>query len=128
MTTIEDLMTPRVETIEGDATLRDAAARMREREIGLLVVRHGDKAVGTLTDRDIVVRAVARGVNPQATHVSEMMSPGVAAVREDADPRTALELLRELGAGRAAVVDDANHLSGVLTRKELAAFVEGGSD
>ena len=76
--TLKDVMTPGVEVIAPEATLQQAAAKMRRLNIGPLPVCDGDQLVGMLTDRDITVRAVAEGCDPTMTTVREAMTPDLA--------------------------------------------------
>ena len=81
--TLKDVMTPGVEVIAPEATLQQAAAKMRRLNIGPLPVCDGDQLVGMLTDRDITVRAVAEGCDPTTTTVREAMTPDIAYCFED---------------------------------------------
>src|SRR5262249_3934640 len=74
---LKEIMTPGVEVIAPDATIREAAEKMRHLDIGPLPVCDGDRLVGLLTDRDITVRAVADGRDPVTTRVHEVMTPDV---------------------------------------------------
>src|SRR5688572_22800927 len=82
---ISEIMTPRPETIRPDATIREAADRMRVLDIGFLAVCNGDKIVGTVTDRDITVRHVAFGLESRDTQVREVMSTDVFYCFDDQD-------------------------------------------
>jgi CBS domain-containing protein len=64
----DDAMTPNPRTVESTATLVDAARVMRENDIGDVIVLEADRLCGILTDRDIVIRGVAEGRDPAATH------------------------------------------------------------
>lgn len=74
---LKEVMTPGVEVIAPEATIREAAEKMSHLDIGPLPVCDGDRLVGMLTDRDITVRAVAEGRNPVTTRVREVMTPDV---------------------------------------------------
>ena len=64
---IRDIMTTEVELVHPDMTLRDAAQKMRDADTGFLPVGQDDRLVGTLTDRDITIRAVAEGHDPKVS-------------------------------------------------------------
>jgi CBS domain-containing protein len=70
---LKDIMTPSVEVISPEASIREAAEKMRHLDIGPLPVCDGDRLVGMLTDRDITVRAVADGRDPVTTPVREVI-------------------------------------------------------
>lgn len=72
---IREFMTPNVVVVGPDDTLQIAARKMRERDIGFLPVCDGQRLIGTLSDRDITVRAVAEGRDPKSTPVREFASP-----------------------------------------------------
>ena len=72
---VKELMTERPVTLERDASLTDAAKLMRDRGIGDVIVVEGDRAAGIVTDRDIVIRGVAEGNDPDATSVGDVMRP-----------------------------------------------------
>src|SRR5512139_2557863 len=74
---VKEFMTRRAETIEPDETLETAARRMRERGVGALVVCEAGRAIGILTDRDIVVRSTAEGAPPAEADVRGAMTPQV---------------------------------------------------
>lgn len=71
---IGDIMTPSVEHVPGSMSLRDAAKKMKELHCGFLPISNsnGDRLEGVITDRDIVLRAVAEGLDPEATTVGEI--------------------------------------------------------
>src|SRR5215467_5325089 len=72
---LKEIMTPGVEVIHPDTTIQQAAAKMRRLGIGPLPVCDGDRLIGMLTDRDITIRAVAEGYDPNTTTVREAMTP-----------------------------------------------------
>jgi CBS domain-containing protein len=72
---IGEVMTRNVEVISPDAGLREAAAKMKTLDVGLIPVCDGDKLRGTLTDRDIIVRGVAEGYDPAETKVADVNRP-----------------------------------------------------
>src|SRR5262245_1505901 len=92
---LKDIMTPKVEVIAPEATLQEAARKMRQLDIGPLPVCDGDRLVGMLTDRDITVRAVAEGHDPQTTTVREAMTPDLVYGFEDQDVQDATRLMEQ---------------------------------
>src|SRR5262249_31975041 len=71
---VRDVMTPQVEVIRPDATLKEAAEKMSRLEVGPLPVCESERLVGILTDRDITIRAVSAGCDPNTTRVHEAMT------------------------------------------------------
>ena len=80
---VKDVMTRTVECVGPDATIRDAADKMRSLDVGSLPVCDRDRLVGMVTDRDITVRATAEGMSP-THHVREVMTPDIIFCFEDA--------------------------------------------
>jgi CBS domain-containing protein len=119
MTTVRELMTPGVETVSPSQPLREAAQRMKAGDFGSMPVVEGDRLVGVLTDRDIVVRAVAAGLDTSSTRVSEVASREPVVVAADQDLDAALELMAEHRVRRLPVVDD-GRLVGVLSQADVA--------
>lgn len=119
MTTVRELMTPGVETVSPSQPLREAAQMMKAGDFGSMPVVEGDRLVGVLTDRDIVVRAVAAGLDTSSTRVSEVASREPVVVAADQDLDEALELMAEHRVRRLPVVDD-GRLVGVLSQADVA--------
>lgn len=119
MKQVKDLMTTQVLTIASSASLADAARLMRDGDFGLLPVGTPDRLEGTVTDRDIAIRAVAAGKGPD-TPVSSVMSSGVQAVREDDSVTQAAEQMQKHQVRRLPVVDAAGKLVGIVSLGDLA--------
>lgn len=104
-----------------------AAQLMRKHHVGdLVVVEEKDgsrRAVGIVTDRDIVVEVVAAGVNPEALTVGDIMGAEVATVREDEGLFEALRHMRDKGVRRMPVVDGSGALVGILTLDDLLSLL-----
>ena len=120
---VRDLMTRSVETVRKDDSLQEAAGKMKDADAGILPVTNeeGD-VIGVLTDRDIVVRVVAEGWNPQELHVSEIMSHDVVTCRPDCPIEDAVNTMRERQIRRLVVTED--HLKntvGVVSLGDIAA-------
>jgi CBS domain-containing protein len=75
--TIQDVMTPDPRTVGTESPLRQAAEIMRDQDVGSVVVTEGDDVCGIVTDRDIAVRAVAAGRDPNETKVAEVCNRDV---------------------------------------------------
>jgi CBS domain-containing protein len=88
-----EVMTPNVEVTRPDATLRQAAELMRDLDVGMVPVCDGERLVGTITDRDIVIRGVAAGCDVESTDVRELMSPDIVYCFEDQDTEEAADIM-----------------------------------
>lgn len=115
---ISELMASPI-TIPATATLADAARTMRDANIGDVVVADGERPLGVLTDRDIVVRAVAEGRAPEQTPASELCSGEVVTVGPEDDVSQAVRTMREKAVRRLPVVAD-GRLVGVVSLGDLA--------
>ena len=92
MQLLKDVMSPDVQVISPEATLRDAAARMRDEGFGMLPVGENDRMIGAVTDRDIAVRAVAEGKGGD-TRVRDVMSNDVIWCYESDTVETAADMM-----------------------------------
>jgi CBS domain-containing protein len=118
---IEDVMVGDVLTIEASATLTEAAQTMRDANVGVLPVTDGDGVLrGLITDRDLVVRAMARGADPTRTLVAECATRDLVCARRESPIEEALEVMGECQIGRLPVVDDDNRVIGIATLSSLA--------
>jgi CBS domain-containing protein len=102
-----------------NATIRDVCQRLADEKVGALAVVHQKKLVGIISERDIVVRVVARGRDPQTTPVSEVMTTTVKTVKETTSSRQALELMHEGRFRHLPLVDDAGQVLGMLSVRDL---------
>jgi len=121
---ISEIMTRNVQTIPPNSTLREAARMMRDLDVGGLPVCDGDRLVGFITDRDIVVRAIAEGEDPDTCRIADVMTAEVVWCYEDADVEEAGRLMEERQVRRLAVVDRNKRLVGILSLGDLAVEVE----
>jgi CBS domain-containing protein len=118
-TKVRDAMTPSVRSVAPTDSLTDAAAGMRDEDVGSLPVVEGDRVVGIITDRDIVVRAVAERADPQTAKVGDVSSGDPVAVEPDADLDEALELMARHRVRRLPVVEN-GRLVGVVAQADVA--------
>ncbi|MER6997918.1 CBS domain-containing protein [Streptomyces sp. NPDC000410] len=116
---VRDVMTKGVEALPPEATLVEAARIMRDKDIGDVMVAYHGRLLGVLTDRDIAVRSVAMGYDPQLMPVRSVCTPDVLTVRADDEAATAVRLMREHGVRRLAVLEGGRPV-GVITLGDLA--------
>ena len=117
---LRDVMTTGVETVAPGDTIRYAAEKMEALDVGSLPVCDGERLVGVLTDRDIAVRAVATGRDPNRTTVIETMTPHLVFGYEEQRLEDAVDLMREHEIRRLPVVDRARRLVGIVALADLA--------
>jgi CBS domain-containing protein len=114
-TSVKDLMKSNPEIIASTSTLREAAQKMEEMECGVLPVGSQERIEGVITDRDIVIRAVARGKDTNREKVADYMTQDVQACRADDSAEKAAGMMHENHINRLLVRDEAGNLCGVLT-------------
>jgi CBS domain-containing protein len=119
MRPISEIMTRDVAVIEPGADLRRAATMMRDLNVGALPVCDGIRLAGMITDRDIVVRAIAKGVTPDAK-VADVMSKEVSWCFEDQTPGEVLQLMGDRQLRRIPVVSRDMALRGIVALGDLA--------
>src|SRR2546421_6265395 len=124
--TVQDIMTTDVATVQVDTNLVDAAQTMREKDIGDVVVVDNDRLVGVVTDRDIVVRAVAEGLAPDATTVGSVVSKDLVTVRPEDSAVDVARLMRDRAVRRVPVVGD-DGLVGIVSIGDLAVEIDPAS-
>ncbi len=123
---VTEVMTRRVECVGPDATLQEAAAKMKSLDVGPLPVCDNDRLVGMVTDRDITVRATAEGEAPQDVCVRDVMTPEVIYCFEDADVKQAALLMQQKQVRRLLVLNRDKRLVGIVSLGDLV--VETGDE
>ena len=119
MQKLKDLMSRDVKVISPDMSIQDAAKHMRDGDFGMLPVGENDRMIGTITDRDIAVRAVAEGKDNN-TKVRDVMSEGIAGVFEDESVEDAAKMMSQRQVRRLPVVDRNKRLVGIVALGDFA--------
>ena len=118
---VKDVLTRGAECVGPDATLQEAARKMRDLDVGPLpVCGDNDRLVGMLTDRDITVRAVAEGKDPRTAKVPDVMTEGISYCFEDDDVEAAARLMRDKQVRRLVVLNRDKRLVGIASLGDLA--------
>jgi CBS domain-containing protein len=118
---VREHMTDRPRCVTPDTPVSEAAELMASEDVGSLPILDGDELIGVVTDRDIVVRAVAKRKNPQGMPVREVASTELVTVGPEEDLSEALKLMARYQVRRLPVVDEDNHLVGVLAQADVAS-------
>ena len=116
---VKDIMSADFKFASPQTTLREAAVLMRDGDYGYLPIGDSEKLKGAVTDRDIVIRAVAAGLDGD-TAVSEVMSETIIYCFEDDDIREAADMMKREQIRRLAVLNDAKRLVGIITLGDIA--------
>jgi CBS domain-containing protein len=119
-------MTRGAECTRPDASLADAAQRMKTLDVGALPVCDSDHLVGMVTDRDITVRATAEACDPSSTRIREVMTPDVVHCFEDEAVDEAVRLMEDHQIRRLPVVNQNKRLVGIVSLGDIA--VKSGDD
>ena len=120
---VKECMSHDVEVANPDESIRDAAAAMERIDAGILPVGKDDRLVGMITDRDIAVRAVARGLGPD-TKVREVMTEDVKYCFEDDDVDEVCDNMSEIQVRRLPVVNNDKRLVGIISLGDIACREE----
>jgi len=116
---LKDVMSPIVEVISPEATIKEAAQQMRDNDFGLMPVGENDRMIGAISDRDIVIRAVAEGKSP-STKVRDVMSEGLVWAYDTDTVEDAAELMGEHQIRRLPIVNADKRLVGIVALGDFA--------
>ena len=119
MQQLKDLMSRDVKVISPDMTIGEAARTMRDGDFGMMPVGENDRMIGTISDRDIAIRAVAEGKDA-GTKVRDVMSEGIAWVYEDESVEQIAKIMSERRVRRLPVVNRDKRLVGIVALGDLA--------
>ena len=117
---VREVMTDRPRCVTFDTPISEAASLMESENVGSLPVLEGEALAGMITDRDIVVRAVAKGKDPRGMPVREVASRELVTVYAEEDLSNALTKMASEQVRRLPVVDEDNRLVGILAQADVA--------
>ena len=117
---IRDAMTSNPKTIDTSASVVDAAHVMRDADTGIVPIVDGDRLVATVTDRDIAIRAVAEGKDPQSTKAIDIASKELVTIDPQQDLDEALRLMARHQVRRLPVVEEDGKLVGIVAQADIA--------
>ena len=116
---LRDVMTDQIVTLPSSASVMDAGKAMADNDIGDVIVVGDDTISGILTDRDIVVRAIAKGTDPTRTRIGEIISEEVQTLPADASIGDAVRMMSDRAIRRVPVVEDGRPV-GIVSIGDLA--------
>ena len=117
---VKELMSTNVEYITPDTSIKRAAEIMKDKDIGFLPVGENDRLVGMITDRDIAIRAVAGGMDPNTAKVREVMTKDVVYCYEDQPVEEAASMMEEKQVRRLSVLNRDKRLVGICSIGDIA--------
>jgi signal-transduction protein with cAMP-binding, CBS, and nucleotidyltransferase domain len=115
------LVNKRIEVIDHEASLRTAAERMRDREIGSLIVTRDGTEIGIISETDVTRRAVAQGLNPDQTRVSAIMSSPIISTEITDTPERANDLMKERRIRHLGITQNGK-LIGIISVRDLLKY------
>jgi CBS domain-containing protein len=122
--TVREVMTSNPRTVDADSDVASAAKLLKEEDVGVVPVVEGDQAIGVLTDRDIVVKVVAEGKDPQTTKARDVASKNVVTVDPQQDLDEALRLMAEHQVRRLPVVEEDGKIVGIVAQADVARHTD----
>jgi CBS domain-containing protein len=117
---IREVMTSNPRTVESSAPVIEAAKLMLDEDVGIVPIVEGDRLVGTITDRDIAIRAVAGGKDAQSTTVREIASTQIVTIDPAQDLEEGLRLMAQHQVRRLPVVEEDGRLVGIVAQADVA--------
>jgi CBS domain-containing protein len=117
---VQDVMSSNPCTIDADKPVAYAAQMMKQENVGIAPIVEGNRLIGTLTDRDIVLRVVAEGKDPQTVAAREVASTAPVTVDPQQDLEEALRLMATHQVRRLPVVEEDGRVVGVLAQADVA--------
>jgi CBS domain-containing protein len=117
---ISEVMTRDIEFIHESDTIAETARKMKELNVGIMPVFDENRLAGVITDRDITIRGVAQGLDPQSTRVGQIMTKDVVSCVEDDDASEAVKTMQINKIRRLIVRDDQNKVVGIVSLGDLA--------
>lgn len=119
-TKVHEVMTDRPRCVTPETPVSEAAQLMASDDVGSLPILDGEQLAGVVTDRDIVIRAIAKGKDPRGMPVREVASRELVKVHAEQDLSDALKLMASEQVRRLPVVDDDGRLVGILAQADVA--------
>jgi len=117
---LKEIMTRDVEVVNASDLLKEAAAKMKALDVGVLPVSDGGRLAGILTDRDITIRATADGRDPNNTKVTEVMSTDLVYCLEDQEVEEAVSVMEARQIRRLPVLNEEKRLVGIVSLADIA--------
>jgi CBS domain-containing protein len=121
---IREIMTSNVECLAPEAGINEIAQKMKSLDVGFMPICESDRLVGTVTDRDIVIRAIAEGRGVEGTQARDIMTRDIVYCFDDDDVKDAAEKMRDKDVRRILVLDESKRLVGVVSIGDISKVEE----
>jgi CBS domain-containing protein len=117
---VRELMSKQPVKLQSSAPVVEAARQMRSADVGAIIVEENNKPCGIVTDRDIAIRVVAQGLDPQKTPLSQICSKDLTTLTPEEDIDRAVQMMRQKAIRRVLVVDSQDKALGIVSLGDLA--------
>lgn len=117
---VKDIMSKNPDALSEEMTLKQAAEEMQKHDFGFLPVKHDGQIIGVVTDRDLVIRALAKGQDPTKTKLKEAMTKKILFCHEEDDLKKAAQIMCDKQVNRLAVYNNQEQLTGVISIGDIA--------
>lgn len=117
---VKEVMSRNPDALSEEMTLKQAAHEMQKHDFGFLPVKHDGQIIGVITDRDLVIRALANGLDPNKAKLKEVITKELYYCHEDDDIKQVTDMMSQKQVHRLAVYDNKNQLSGVISIGDIA--------
>jgi CBS domain-containing protein len=124
MTQVREAMTSSPRTVTGDSSIAEAARLMRDEDTGIAPITEGQRLVGVVTDRDIAIKVVAQGKDPETTKVTQIASTTLVTIDPEQDLDEALRLMAQHQLRRLPVVEEDGNIVGILAQADVAQHAD----
>jgi CBS domain-containing protein len=125
-TTVGQLMTKKLETINPSNTAQEAAKKMRDKEVSSLVVTNSDdKPIGIVTERDLVRQVCTKDVSSNSIIVHHIMSSPIATIDANSSVEVAADIMVQDKVRHLLVMEDENKVLGIVTSSDFLGYLEG---
>jgi CBS domain-containing protein len=124
---LSEIMTPGVETVSAETPLRGVAERMAELDVGAVPLQENDKVIGIVTDRDIAIRGVAKGLDVETEPARAVMTSEMWALDGDSDVSEAAKVMEQKQVRRVIVLNGQGAVAGIVSVADLATATGGAA-
>jgi CBS domain-containing protein len=124
MTQVREAMTSSPRAVTADSSIAEAARLMRDEDTGIAPITEGERLVGVVTDRDVAIKVVAEGKDPQVTKVTQIASSNLVTIDPQQDLDEALRLMAQHQVRRLPVVEEDGKLVGILAQADVARHAD----
>lgn len=125
---IKEIMTKEIACVDAESTAADAAKKMKDQNVGTVMVIDQNQLKGLVTDRAITTKAVAEGKDPRSLPVTDIMTKNIVGCSEDDDVFDALKAMGKNKIRRMPVVNEQDHLVGIVSMSDIAQQMRSGID